>query len=167
MRDEHVIGILEGAPLGSLSEGELAAVRAHVASCAGCARAYDAARVSSLLIRERVTQEEAAPSPFFQTRVLAALRERRAADEAPAWRRMWHAAGALVYSMTAVVVMLTGLTLVAPGEPSEVAATSDSYSAEAVLLEQAGLSEEDANFDQTLSTIYESEGAEGDNGQDR
>ena len=94
MRDEHVKGILDAAPLAQLGEGELAAVRAHTARCAECLRAYEAARSSSLLLKERAAAEVEMP-PFFQTRVLAALRERRATEEAPALSRLWRAAGAL------------------------------------------------------------------------
>jgi hypothetical protein len=167
MKDEHIIRILEGAPLGSLSEGELAAVRAHAEVCDGCARAFAAARVSSLLLKERVTQD-AVPTPFFQTRVLAALRERRAADEAPAWRRMWRSAGAMVSSMAAVVILLTGLTFFSPEGPSEVAATgTDAYSDEALLLERAEVSDGEADLDQVFSTIYMDEGEGGLDGQDR
>jgi hypothetical protein len=166
MRDEHIIDMIEGSPLGSLSEGEMTRVRAHASACAPCARAYEAARVSALLLAERAAVE-VVPSPFFQTRVLAALRERRAADDIPAWRRMWRAAGALVYSMAGVVIVLGGLSVFAP-ESAEVAAATDPYTAEAVLLERTELAAEDADFSQTLSTVYGAEGAaEGDDGQDR
>jgi predicted anti-sigma-YlaC factor YlaD len=113
MRDEHVIATLEGKPFDSLSEGELATVRAHAGECAECRRAFDAARVSSLLLKERAAAV-VEPPPFFQTRVLAALRERQAAGEAWSFARLWKSAGALVASMAASVALLAGLTFVAP-----------------------------------------------------
>ncbi len=167
MKGEHIIDILESDALANLSERELARVRAHAAKCSECRRAFDAARVASLLIKERAAESHFAPSPFFQTRVLAALRERRASEDAPAWRRLWRATGALVYSMAAVVVMLTGLTLVAPQSTTEISDASEPFSTEAVLLEQAELSEDDANFDDVFSTVYEAGDAESENGQDR
>jgi hypothetical protein len=167
MRDEHVRHILEGAPFAKLSEGELETVRAHAARCEECARAFEAARVSSLLLTERAEQVSE-PSPFFQTRVLAALRERRAAEEAaPAWRRLWRAAGALVTSMAAVVLLLAGLTFVAPETPQQVASAADPYAPDAVLLGRGGAAEEGADFDQVLSTIYDAGDAGVDYGEER
>jgi hypothetical protein len=172
MRDEHIIDILEGAPLAQLGERELATVRRHVESCAGCSRAYEAAQISSLLVRERAAQAFE-PSPFFQTRVLAALRERRAAlPEVLSFGRLWRAAGALVSSLATAVVLLAGVTLfgLMPSSDSaqQTAAAADPYSAEAVLFEQAELADEEINYGQVFAAIYESDDdAEGVNGQDR
>ncbi|MBC7931506.1 MAG: hypothetical protein H7Z38_13160, partial [Rubrivivax sp.] len=83
MKQQHITGILDGVPLAQLGKSEMAVVREHAARCDECRRAYDAALVASSLLRERAA-EEFEPSPFFQTRVLAALRERRAAEETPA-----------------------------------------------------------------------------------
>ena len=172
MRDQHIIGILEGAPLTQLGERELSTVRAHAEVCAGCRRAYDAAQVASLLLRERAARTFE-PSPFFQTRVLAALRERQAAlPEALSFGRLWRAAGALVSSLATAVVLLGGLTLFGlrptTDATQQTASSADPYSAEAVLFEQAELSDEEINYGQVYSTIYESdEDAEGVNGQDR
>ncbi|HVG30595.1 MAG TPA: hypothetical protein VM864_12885 [Pyrinomonadaceae bacterium] len=161
MTDRHVIAILEGAPFGSLSEAELATVRAHAGVCAECRRAFDAARVSSLLLRERAAAA-AEPSPFFQTRVLAALRERQAAGGAWSFARLWKSAGALVVSMAASVALLAGLIFVAPDaqplpEGSEVASGTNPYSAEDVLLSEEGFAGEELNDSQVFTTIYGSE----------
>jgi anti-sigma-K factor RskA len=161
MKDRHVIAILEGAPFGSLSEGELAEVRAHADECEGCLRAFDAARVSSLLLNERASAV-VEPSPFFQTRVLAALRERQAAGEAWSFARLWKSAGALVASMAASVALLAGLTFVAPGaqplpDASEIASASNPYSAEDVLLDDQGFAGEEMNDAQVFTTIYGAE----------
>jgi predicted anti-sigma-YlaC factor YlaD len=158
MKDRHVMAILEGAPLGSLGEGELATVRAHADECEGCRRAFDAARVSSMMLKERAS-EVVEPSPFFQTRVLAALRERQAAGEAWSFARLWKSAGALVASMAASVALLAGLTFVAPGaqsapDASEIASASNPYSAEDVLLNGDGFAGEEMNDSQVFTTIY-------------
>ncbi|MGH9880630.1 MAG: hypothetical protein ACRD6N_04275, partial [Pyrinomonadaceae bacterium] len=95
MRNEHIIRLIDDVSIASLSESELAAIRSHTAECADCRKAYDAAQVSSLLLKERVV-ETFEPSPFFQTRVMAMLRERQAASEAnEAWglSRLWRSAG--------------------------------------------------------------------------
>ncbi|HYY57831.1 MAG TPA: hypothetical protein VE842_10905, partial [Pyrinomonadaceae bacterium] len=144
MRDEHIISILESAPLAEIGEGEMATVRAHIDTCRECWRAYEAAQISASLLRARVA-EASEPPPFFQTRVLAALRERRASDEASALGRLWKAAGALVSSMAATVAALAVLTVFAPGpqpatrtqqEDRVVASALNSYSAEEVLFDQ-------------------------------
>jgi hypothetical protein len=162
MRDEHIISIIEDAPLSTLSESELANIRAHTDSCAECRRAFEASQISRLLLKERVVAETIEPSPFFQTRVLATLRERQAANETSALRRLWAASGALVSSMAATVAALVILTFFAPGtqpvpEQQEMASAYNSYSAEEVLLEEDELAEAQMSYGQVLSTLYESD----------
>jgi hypothetical protein len=154
MRDEHIKRLLDEAPLASLGQAELAAVRAHAATCAECGRAFEAAQVSSLLLKAR-TQEAFEPSPFFQTRVLAALRERRAAEE-ERWTlaRLWKSAGLLVSSMAATVAALAVFTLVAPSEATVVqeVASGNAYTAESVIFDDAG--DEQMTYDQVLTSLY-------------
>lgn len=159
MKQEHITGILESAPLAQLSEGELATVRAHAANCVECRRAYDAALVASTLLNVRAN-ETFEPSPFFQTRVLAALRERRA-EEMPALQRLWRTAGALFSAMAATVALLAALTFVIPsvktaGPTGELATASDPYSTDAALFAPDDRADEDTNLDQVLTTIYAS-----------
>lgn len=90
MKDKHIIGLIENEPLASLSEIDLATIKAHVAECFACESAFEAARLSSLMLRERAT-EVFEPTPFFHTRVLAQLRERQAANESWSWNRIWRA----------------------------------------------------------------------------
>ena len=159
MRDEHIKRLLDEAPLSSLGQAELAAVRAHVETCAECGRAFEAARVSSLMLKAR-TQEAFEPSPFFQTRVLAALRERRAAEE-ERWTlgRLWKSAGLLVSSMAATTAALAVFTFVAPQEQTNAQElASGTYSAESVIFDEAG--EEQMTYDQVLTSLYGSEGEE-------
>lgn len=161
MRDEHIISIIEDAPLSGLSESEMASIRAHTDTCAECRRAFEAAQISTLLLKERVA-ETIEPSPFFQTRVLAALRERQAVNEPSALRRLWNATGALVSSMAVTVAALVILTLFAPGsqptpKQQEVATAYNSYSAEEVLFDQDDLSADQMSYGQVLSTLYESD----------
>lgn len=161
MRDEHIISIIENAPLSSLSESELTNIRAHANQCADCRHALEAAQISALLLRERVA-ETVEPSPFFQTRVLAALRERQAAGETSALKRLWRASGALVSSMAATVAALAILTVFAPGsQPTpgtqEVASVYNSYSAEEVLFDQGDQPADQMSYGQVLSTLYESD----------
>lgn len=156
MRDEHVKKLLDEAPLASLGQAELSAVRAHVETCDECRRAFDAAQVSSLMLKAR-TQEAFEPSPFFQTRVLAALRERRAAEE-ERWTlaRLWKSAGLLVSSMAATTAALAVFTFVAPSEQATAQElASGAYTAESVILGDAG--DEQMTYDQVLTSLYGAE----------
>jgi hypothetical protein len=158
MRDEHIKRLLDEAPLSSLGHAELAAARAHAATCEECRRAFDAARVSTLMLQGRAA-EAFEPSPFFQTRVLAALRERRAADEGWTFARLWRSAGLLVSSMAATTAALAVFTFVAPAEQTtaqELAAGT--YSAESVIFGEGG--EEPLTYDQVFTSLYGSEGEE-------
>jgi hypothetical protein len=165
MKDEHIISILESAPFDKLTESELGAVRAHAAGCAKCLRALEAAQISALLVKERALAE-VEPSPFFQTRVMAALRERQALTETPvsSFRRLWKATGALVSGMAATVAALAVFTFFAPSmelTPQDMTSTFNAYSAEEVMLAPGHLPEGELGYDQVLTTIYESdEGAE-------
>lgn len=157
MRDEHIKRLLDEAPLSSLGEAELAALRAHTEVCADCRRAFEAAQVSTLMLKAR-TQEVFEPSPFFQTRVLAALRERRAAEE-ERWTlaRLWKSAGLLVSSLAATTAALAVFTFVAPQEQANApeVALGGTYSAESVIFDEGD--EEQLTYDQVLTSLYGSE----------
>jgi hypothetical protein len=159
MRDAHIIEILESGPFERLTETELNEVRAHAEVCAGCRRAYTAARVSAVLLRERVAVSFE-PPPFFQTRVLAAMRERQA-EQAWALPRLWKAAGALFASMLATVAALGALTFLAPGASLPGTSTEEVveevYSEEESILAQVDGADEELSYEQVLYAIYESE----------
>src|SRR5437660_2147877 len=119
MKDEHIIAMLDRVPLDRLNESELASIQAHADTCVKCGRALDAARVSSLLLKSRAA-ETFEPSPFFQTRVLALLRERQAAAvEAWSLGRLWRSAGILFSTMAATVAVLAALTFVVPQQATQ------------------------------------------------
>src|SRR5678816_2464010 len=97
MKDKHIIEVLDNASIMSLSERELSEVQAHARECVSCRDAYEAARLSAVLqSRAQVVIE---PSPFFQTRVMAAWREQQAAESMPAIWRLWSSAKVLVSTM--------------------------------------------------------------------
>jgi anti-sigma factor RsiW len=154
MKENHIIDLLENRSFASLNESERAAIQAHTANCSSCARAYEASRVASSLLRERAS-EVVEPSPFFHTRVMAALRERQ--NEVPVFKRLWQSAGALVSTMTATVALLAVLSFVIPGTQTSStaqASVSNGYSAEEVILNQNGLQDEQASDAQVLTTLY-------------
>ncbi|PYS83652.1 MAG: hypothetical protein DMF67_08265 [Acidobacteria bacterium] len=154
MRDEHIKDMLDRAPLASLGDDELAAIHSHAEVCGECSRAYAAARVSASLLEARASREFD-PSPFFQTRVLAALRERQSAGEAWSLGRLWKAAGLLVSSMAATVAVLAALTFVAPQATTQQIASADgTYTAEDVILGQGAVTDGQVSDDQVLATLY-------------
>lgn len=159
MKENHIIDLLENRSFASLNESERAVVQTHAANCLSCARAYEATKIASALLRERAV-EAVEPSPFFHTRVMAALRERQ--NEVPAFKRLWQTAGALVSSMTATVALLAVLSFVVPSTQTSAtaqASESNGYTAEEVILNQNGLQDEHASDAQVLTTLYPAEDA--------
>ena len=156
MRDEHIRKLLDEAPLASLGRAELSAVRAHADSCPECRRAFEAAQAASSMMKARAS-EIFEPSPFFQTRVLAALRERRAAEEGWTLARLWRSAGLLVSSMAATVAALAVFTLVAPEQtPAQEVAGVGTYTAETLILDDdAG--DDELTYEQVLTSLYGSD----------
>jgi hypothetical protein len=158
MRNEHILELLDSAPLRSLSEADLARIREHSDQCSLCRRAFKSAQVSSLLLREQATAA-IEPSPFFKTRVMAAIRDRQAAAGAFSFLRFWKAARSLVYSMAAIVVLLAGLTISQPGmlmqweSPDQIAGVSADDPEWAFLTADSASSQE-MTYDQVLTDIY-------------
>jgi len=156
MKEKHIIDMLENSPLASLSESEVETIRVHTDNCEPCRHAYEAAQISTLIIRERAA-ETVEPSPFFQTRVLAALRERQATVNVPLFSRLWKSAGVLVSSMALTTAALAAFSFLAPNTGSqEATATLAPYSAEAVVFNQDQI--DDLTDEQVLNTIYADEG---------
>jgi len=155
----HIINLIESAPLASLSESDLNAIRGHTNDCLDCRRAFEAAQISMLLLKEGAS-ETFEPSPFFHTKVLANLRERQTAGEQWGWSKVWRAAGALASSMAVSVAALAALTFVIPGSqsvvPQEMTSALNTYSAEEVLLDQ-GEAFNEVSEDQILTTLYGAE----------
>lgn len=154
----HITDILDNTPFAELTESELSTIRAHAAHCSECANAFEVARVSSLLLQERISEaaENAAnANPFFQTRVLAAWREQQA-GAVWSFRRLWNATGALVASMAATTAALAVLMFVAPvnNTTDQQTALLVPYSAETVVLEQDRGDNQMTN-DQVISAIYD------------
>jgi len=159
MKDEHVINILESGPLASLAESEVSRIRAHAAVCESCREAFGAAEVSALLLKARAG-ESFEPSPFFQTRVLAALRERKAETQTWAWSSLWRTAGGLASSMVATVATLAILTFVIPGTQtaeSQSASAVNAYTTEAVVLDEKVAPEDQISDSDVLATLYDAD----------
>jgi anti-sigma factor RsiW len=153
----HITEILDKTPFAELPADELATIREHAATCSECANAFAAARLSSLLLHERVSdaaESAANANPFFQTRVLAAWREQQTSG---AWnlRRLWNATGAIVASMAATTAALAVLMFAAPAANTtdQQTAALVPASAETVVLEQND--DNQLTNDQVISAIYD------------
>ena len=165
MRTNHITLLLEEKAISRLSADEIAAIESHAALCNDCQRAYQTAKVAGSLIEARAA-ERADVSPFFNTRVMAAIREKRLSPQLPAWRRWWQAAGSLILMMSMLVVVLVGVTVFTnqPGGPVQSPESSVSrnlYSADDVVLDQDDLTDDTMPYDQVMGTVY---GTEGDDG---
>jgi len=151
MKDKHIIDVLDNRPILNLSESELSEIQGHVRDCVSCREAYEAARVSAIVLQSRA-QATIEPSPFFQTRVMAAWREQQAVESVPAMWRLWSSAKALVSTMAVTTAALAVLSFVMPSTPASDQAVSE-LSAESVIMGQA--SDEQMSYEQVLATIYE------------
>ena len=162
MQDNHIVKMLEKKPFSALSQDEFVVIKAHIAECPGCLHTYESAKVTEILIRAR-TAELATPSPFFKTRVMAAIRERQLSPELPAIVRMWRAAGALVSTLAMLVAILIGVTFYnhGPDQQPEINVSENIYSLEYVEFGQPDFADYGVAYDQVLGTIYDSEDADG------
>lgn len=151
MKDKHIIEVLDNAALASLSSSELSDIRAHAHDCKPCGDAFAAAQVSAVVMRERA-QAVIEPSPFFQTRVMAALREQQAAESVPALWRLWRSSRALVSSMALSTVALAVLSfMISAPATNALDQTASAFSAESVILGQEA---DELTYEQVLNTIY-------------
>jgi hypothetical protein len=156
MKDKHIIEVLDNASIADLSGGELSEVQIHVRDCVSCRDAYEAAQLSSVILQSRA-QVTIEPSPFFQTRVMAALRERNAVESVPAMLWLWKSARALVSSMAVTTAALAVLSFVLPAPVTIGIETASVDAAESVIFDQG--SDEQLSYAQILSEIYDEDEA--------
>jgi anti-sigma-K factor RskA len=155
MKDKHITEILDNASIATLSESELNEVRVHVLECMSCRDAFEAARISAVVMKSRA-QAAIEASPFFQTRVMAALREQQAVESVPAMWRLWSSAKALVSTMAVTTAALAVVSFMQPAQTTSVPEqTASVYSEYSVIMDQDA--EDQMSYEQVLSTIYEDE----------
>lgn len=156
MKDRHILEILDRQRFTDLSADETALINSHVGECAACKSAFEAARISSVLLNARAESEAIEPSPFFQTKVLNALQRESQNLRKPiaAFRRWWQASYAMVSLMILTVVGLIALTAFAPSSNAEDTAgmPSNLYPTDAVILNQKA--SRDLTDEQVFQVIY-------------
>ena len=144
MKSKHITKILDETRFKDLSPVQISEINAHAEECAECGSAFQAARLSSVLFTNR-TPEIFEPPPFFETKVLAALREKQAlAKPIAAFWRWWHASSAVVFPILLVVITLMALTIFAPQQPVQ-ATLADDFAPEQIIFQGN-------DFNQTLTT---------------
>jgi hypothetical protein len=153
MSEQHVKDLLERASIASLTESDESTIGAHIVTCADCRHAYEAAQIADRLIKDRA-DESVEPSPFFQTRVLAAWREQQL-NNVPILLRLWRSAGALVSSMALTTAALAALSFALPGPatPTETTAALVPTNAVSVVLDRDD-SDDQLTDDQIINAIY-------------
>lgn len=154
MKDRHILEILDDQRFADLDGAALENARAHAAECADCRPAFEAARVSAALLDARAEAPAVEPSAFFQTKVLAAIREKQNLRKPiAAFWRWWQASYPLVGSMLFIVVTLAVLILLAPPSKTEPpVATYNLYSTDSVILNQKP--PRSITTEQALEVIY-------------
>ena len=161
MRDQHSKTLLAETPVSRLSGEQVAAIEAHVSGCDECRRAYEAARLSQALVRARATESVEAP-PFFQTKVMAAIREQRLAAEMPGILRLWKAAGSWVSAMAVILMLMAGMSIFGNGDAPETTEFVSPYSLENVVAGAYEVADLAIPYDQVLEAVYEDAGYEGE-----
>ena len=152
MKDKHIIDIIDGGSVATLSKSQLDEMTAHCRECASCQSAFEAAQLCASVIKQRA-QVTIEPSPFFQTRVMAAWREQRTVDSVPAFLRLWQSARALVSAMAVATIALAAVSFISPEQtPAASEQTASAYSAESVMFDQA---DDQLSYAQVLNAIYE------------
>lgn len=156
MKENHIIKLLEESPLGDLSSADLDAIRSHTARCAECLRAYEASRTSSWLLRSRASFI-VEPPPFFQTRVMAAIRKKNLEPEPLGLWKMWLAARPLVSSLAMLVVMIGALTFFTGGDQTQTQTGDSAANLNDDVAQWAVYERDDAEmtYGQVLTDIYD------------
>lgn len=151
MKEKHITEVLDNAVLASLSPSELDEIRAHARDCEPCGNAFAAAQLSALVMKERA-QAVIEPSPFFQTRMMAAIREQQAVESVPAMWRLWKSARGLVSSMALTTAALAALSFMVSAPATNTSEqTAAALTAESVIF---GQDAEDLTYEQVMNTIY-------------
>ena len=141
MKSRHITEILDRSAFAELSESDLAIIKSHASDCPQCLREFEAARVSSVLLKFGSEAQAPPPSPFFQVKVINALREKQNLRKPiAAFQRWWQASAAPIFLMLMTVAVLISLTFLAPQSSADDSLAEVSsynlYSTDAVILNQ-------------------------------
>ena len=154
MKSKHITTILDETPFKDLNREQLAEINSHTENCARCQSAFQASRISSALMKNR-SPEVFEPSPFFETKVLAALREKQiVAKPIAAFWRWWQASSVVVFPILLVVITLMALTFFTPKQQVQATASTDEFSTEQIIFQGNDFNRE-LTTSQAMQIIYE------------
>jgi hypothetical protein len=156
MNKKHITEILDEKRFSELTKTDLSLINSHTAECRKCAEDFQAAQVSAVLLNSRST-ESFAPSAFFQSKLMTALREKQTIQKPIlVFRSWWQASYGLVFAMFLMVVTLVGLTVFAPNSDANEVQVEVSnfnlYSTDNIIINQKP--SRDLSGEQTLELIY-------------
>ncbi|GIU81348.1 MAG: hypothetical protein D6687_06925 [Acidobacteria bacterium] len=149
---KHITEILDEKPFAELTAEELQTIKAHCKACLSCENAFRAALISFELLQAK-RMEQAMPSPFFHTRVLAAInRERTKVSQV--FTLWWRASAPIIALLLLFVISLLGLTIMLPSSEDEFS-TSEIISTEMAITDKRQASE--LTNDEVFRAIYGNE----------
>jgi hypothetical protein len=156
MRCNEVRGFLE-ACAEEPDVAQMSEVRLHADGCQDCRFIYQNWLVADGLIKSRAA-ETLEPSPFLETRIIAAIREARDRARPAFLATMWQKAGLVLTSIVALVVILVSLNLLT-GQTTVVTVAQDvssgSYSTEQVVMGDPGSALDDSvTNSQVADTVF-------------
>ena len=155
MRCRQVRKAIDTQPPGQADGDARLAILAHCDGCIECRRWLEAAALTTSLIRARAAKE-IEPSPFFRTRVLAAIRDCGAGTIRRQTERMWRSARVIVVSMFVVVIILLALNLIAPKPVAQIAGGDfrgrDSF--DRIVMDDNTGADESVTSGQVLDTVF-------------
>lgn len=156
MNDKHILEILDGKQFAEFSQNELKNIQTHSAECLSCRQAFVAARISSVLLNVCAENPAIEPSPFFEAKVMNALKAKQNLRKPiAAFRRWWQASYPLVCSMLLIVFGFIALTFFAPSsnaDEAQAVTNYNLYSTDSVILNQK--SPRNLTSEQALEVIY-------------
>ena len=140
MNKRHITEILDRFDFNRIPEPDLLEIGEHTAVCDDCRRSFQAAELTSRMLKKEAA-ESPAPTAFFQAKVLNAWREKQNLPKPmAAFRRWWQATAAPVSIMVLTVIGLIGISVFAPisgTDDSQARQSSDYlYTTEAIILNQ-------------------------------
>lgn len=156
MKSKHIKEILDRKTYAGLDEQDKEIVSVHIADCLSCQQAFEASRLSSILLQVNSTVAAPEPSAFFQAKVMNAWRERQMPRRPiAAFRRWWQASAMPVFLMLVTMAVLISLTFLAPqsnADDSVEISGYNLYSTDAVILHQKP--PRDLTNEQVFQVIY-------------
>jgi hypothetical protein len=155
MKERHITDLLD-AGRGSITGEDRIFIDRHVAGCESCSADLKNSLIADTLVSAR-SSEFIEPSPFFSTRVMAALRERQTQADPFTLFNLWHTARGLITGMAALVLLLVGISI-SDGFTADNTTVTRNQTASATLYSPEQLIQSDlrnVNFDPTNAQVYQ------------